>query len=301
MNMAQIILAQRSIRSPGRIAIVGDDRQSIYSFRGAASGIIDTLKSQLEAEELPLNTTYRCPQSIVEYAQWIVPDFHAHDTAPMGSIETHTEHNAIAMMQPGDFVLSRKNAPLAGVCLRILRQNKRARIQGKDIGAGLIALVNRWKANSMVEFFTRLRNWEEREIKRTEAAGRSSAEERIEQIHDKAETLRALAEGLTGVPELRTRIEGLFDDSNKEPAIMCSSIHKSKGLESARVFILKQTLNSIPIPCTCGHWSHASKPCGRCSCTEYVPNPRRLIEERNLEYVAVTRSKSRLVWIDSKY
>lgn len=301
MNASQIILAQKSVTNGGRIAVVGDDRQAIYGFRGADSGVIDRLRCELGAVELGLTTTYRCPKRIVSIAQCLVPDYNAADDAPEGEVLHMMADEAIALAEAGDFVLSRSNAPLVGICLKILRANKKARIQGKDIGAGLIALVKKWKSRSLPEFLVRLANWEEREVIRADAAATRNTEAKIEKIHDQAETLRALSEGLSGLPELQTRIENLFSD-NGGPAVMCSSIHKAKGLESKRVFILASTLRSKQDPpCTCHHWAHPEKPCSKCACGSYIPDAAKLLEEQNLEYVAVTRSMRQLVWIAGEF
>lgn len=301
MNASQIILAQKSVKPGGRIAVVGDDRQAIYGFRGADSAVIDRLKTELHAVELGLTTTYRCPKHVVAIAQRIVPDYNAHEIAPDGIISSMTLEEAIKIAEPGDFILSRTNAPLVGACLKILRSNKRARIQGKDIGAGLNALVRKWKSRSLPEFLVRLANWEEREIHRAELSGSKNTETKIEKIQDQAETIRALSEGLSGLPELQARIESLFTD-NGGPAIMCSSIHKAKGLESTSVFILASTLRSNQEPpCLCHHWAHPGQPCSKCECTGYRPDDDKHMEELNLEYVAVTRSKNHLIWITDQF
>lgn len=270
MNAAQLLLAQKAVKKGGRIVVVGDDRQAIYGFRGADSGSIARLKKELSAVELGLTITYRCPKQIVELAQKIVPDFMAAANAPEGTIINIMKDKLVAMAGPHDFILSRKNAPLAGVCLALLRAGKRAKIQGKDIGRGLINLVKKINGKSMPDFHARLTKWEEREVKRLLASGKKSAEARIEYINDQAETLRELAEGLSGVKELTTRIDNLFADvEGKNDAIMCSTVHKAKGLEADRVFILESTLRRGGS-----------------------------IEENNIEYVAITRAKKELVWVN---
>ena len=109
--------------------------------------------------------------------------------------------------------------------------------------------------------------------------------------------MRALAEGLSGVPELTARIEDLFSDNDKRPHVMLSSVHRSKGLEADTVYLLDDTLIR-EAPCGCGHWSGAHERgsgCGRCKCALFAEDADKRKEESNIEYVAVTRAKRRLV------
>ena len=79
--------------------------------------------------------------------------------------------------------------------------------------------------------------------------------------------LFALAEDVSGMRELEERIDYLFVNV-RGPHILCSSVHRAKGLEAERVFILNDTLG-----------------------------PENVLEEANIQYVAITRSKDRLVWV----
>ena len=76
-NKAQATLVKNSIRRTGKIIFVGDDRQAIYTWRGAGVGAFDQLIHELDADELPLTWTFRCPQRVVELARTIVPDLEA--------------------------------------------------------------------------------------------------------------------------------------------------------------------------------------------------------------------------------
>lgn len=270
MNAAQLLLAHGACRKGGRMAVVGDDRQAIYGFRGADSGSLDRLKAELAAVELGLTITYRCPQAVVALAAKLVPDYQAAPTAPIGAVSAVLEEKLPEAAEPGDFILSRKNAPLAGVCLRLLRLGKRAKVQGKEIGRGLVALVKKWKAKSIPAFFERLAKWEEREEHRLRKMGIKAALARIDFVHDQADTLRALSEGLSGLKELETRISSLFDDMSGPDSqfVVCSSVHRAKGLEAERVFVLEDTI---------------------------IRGGSR--EESNIEYVAITRAKRELVWV----
>lgn len=268
MNAAQILLARGSCR--GRIAVVGDDRQAIYGFRGADSTSIDRLKAELRAVELPLTITYRCPRAIVALAADIVPDYTAAPGAPVGVVTACPSTAIPKLCVPGDFVLSRKNAPLTGICLAILRSGKRAKIEGKDIGERLVGIVRKLKAKSIPDLLTRLGRWLEKESAR--AMRTKHPEEKIDKLKDEVETICGLAAGLSGPRELETRIEALFDDSEGDGnvAVVCSSIHRSKDLESDRVFLLVDTL---------------------------YPRKRNDIEERNIHYVGLTRAKRELTLV----
>jgi superfamily I DNA/RNA helicase len=300
MSATQLLLALGVAR--GRIVLVGDDRQAIYGFRGADSGSLDRLKGELQADELGLNCTYRCGTAIVDLARALVPDYIAHESNGTGLVRSAPASTLVNSVEMGDFLLSRKNAPLVTAALKILRAGKRCKIQGRDIGQGLIALVRnlaKGKArDSMPAFLAKLTTWEEREIRRAWKGSRSDAiaASREEQIKERAETLVALADGMSSVRELIARIEDLFSDDDRQPHVTASSIHRAKGLEADRVFVLRDTLYPR-MPCQCGHW-HNGKGCNRCSCATYRVPDSRMQEEENLEYVAITRARHELVWLN---
>lgn len=270
MNATQLIIAQKSCKKTGRIVVVGDDRQAIYGFRGADSNSIDRLKSELNATELPLTITYRCPKAVVALAQQLVPDYVAADTAPEGVVRDIAYEQLFEQAQVNDFILSRKNAPLAKACMKFLRAGKRAKIEGKDIGAGLIAMMKKVKGRSMPDFMARLAKFEEKQVARIRASAKDAdkANALVEAFQDKTETLRVLAQDLASIKELETRINGLFDQAAEAGGfIVLSSVHKAKGLETDRCFLLTETFRTFPV------------------------------EEQNIKYVAITRAKRELVWV----
>jgi superfamily I DNA/RNA helicase len=300
-NEPQLDIMRRSVFPYGRIVLVGDDRQGIFAFRGADTTGLDRLKKELGAAELPLSRTYRCPQSVVTLAKQYVPDYEADPSNPEGIISHVADSDElIKAVGPGDFVLSRRNAPLAKLALHTLRAGKPAKIQGRDIGNGLKALIRQLAkgdaAHSIPKFLARLDNYADKMRTRLQAAGH---EEHIEALNDKVETLKWLAEDATGVPGLTDRIENLFTD---EPgaAVIFSTVHKAKGLETNRVFILESTFG-IPIPCECGHRHYAKGCARRCGCTKYTADRKKQLEEQNIKYVAITRAKRELTWADGDY
>jgi len=269
MNAGQLTLATRVVKPRGRVCIIGDDRQAIYGFRGADSNGFDRLKNELNAKELGLTITYRCPKSVVEYAAKLVPDIQARPDAPEGNITSLPAADLHKHVKPGDFVLSRSNAALTKAALALIRQNVRAKIVGRDIGMRLMNIAKRMKAYDVNTFYDKLGQWARREIDRAKRANKKG---RIQLICDQADTLRALLFGITDLNVLYGRIEELFGDPNAA-VVQCSTVHKAKGLEADRVFILQDTLYP-------GKWGKDKQ------------------EEANIEYVAVTRAKQSLYWVN---
>lgn len=273
MNASQLLLAQGVAKKNGRVVVVGDDRQAIYGFRGADSGSIDRLKTELKAIELGLTITYRCPKKVVAMAQALVPDYQAADTAPEGEVAELDYSKLADEAKEGSFVLSRKNAPLGRICLSLLRRGTRARIEGRDIGATLLRVVRDLKLKNLSDLDERLEVWAARQDKRAAKLSEKAALAAREMIADQKETIKVLSEGLATVAELNARIETLFTEvvkGQKIDFVVCSSIHRSKGLEADTVYLFTETL---------------------------YPGGRRDTEEQNIEYVAITRAKRRLVLV----
>ena len=282
MTSAQLEIAQGVCS--GRVCVVGDDRQAIYGFRGADSDSLDRLKAELNATELGLNTTYRCGTEIVKEAATLVPDFQAGPNNPEGKIISIPSDKLTDTAEYGDFILSRLNAPLVGIALSLLAQGKRTCIAGRDIGAGLKKLIRTLAkghaANSIPKLLERISVWEEKQVNRILRAHRgkpviffasiSQTGAQIDAIRDQAQCLNSLCIEAKSVDAVTKRIDALFTDNGlgQQGTITCSSVHKSKGLEADRVFILRKTLRT---------------------------NSQ---EENNIQYVAITRAKSTLIWVE---
>jgi DNA helicase-2/ATP-dependent DNA helicase PcrA len=272
MTKAQLAVALGSLRKGGRVCVVGDDRQAIYGFRGADSGSIDRLKKELNAKELRLTTTYRCGKRIVAAAQVLVPDFQAGPNNHDGEVLACNADELVQKAEHGDFVLSRTNAPLVPTALGFLLAGKRCKIAGRDIGAGLKKIVRRIITPGMgLEGFVEgVKVWADREVLRLKAKGRSDAA--IDLVRDKQDMLVAMTDGVDSVEAVVTRIDALFSDSGLGAAgvITLSSVHRAKGLEAERVFVLEWTL---------------------------YPRGEASPEECNIHYVALTRAKRQLTMV----
>lgn len=272
LNAVQMLLLLMVAK--GRVCYVGDPAQAIYAFRGADSSAMATLKERLQSDgreviELGLTKTRRCPQSIVRAAQAYVPDFEAMPEAPEGIVR-EARHDEVRAT-PGDMVVCRLNAPLIPQAYALLRAGVPCKVQGRDIGSGLIAVIKKVKPVSIDDLIRKVEVYHNKEAN---AAARryegkpSKFEAAMLALDDKCETLTMLASGQDNVDSLIAAIERLFGDvGNTKGVVLLSTIHKAKGLEADRVWWLQ------PAKSFEGE------------------------QEDNLRYVAMTRAKAELVTV----
>lgn len=277
-NRVQLHLLKRMVKSLGRVIAVGDPAQAIYGFRGASANALDEIIQEFDMVELGLNVSYRCSREVVKEAKKLVDHIEPSETAREGSVtEWKPDEDVdeeIPDFRPTDAVLCRVNAPLFSLAFKIIADGKGCKILGRDIGEGLISLIKKIHTNDIDEFGERLNAFEEREVTkflRVENHAGANA------IRDRTKCIRIVIDNLPednrSVESLINSIRSLFD-SRYGVTTLCT-IHKAKGLEWLRVFILEPEL--LPHPMARKTWER--------------------IQERNLEYVAVTRSKEDLVYL----
>ena len=78
--------------SPGKLFFVGDEKQSIYRFRGADVSVFRQLKNELGNMELPLKTNYRSEPLLIGAFNTI---FGGHKFDPEGKSATLAKHPAV--------------------------------------------------------------------------------------------------------------------------------------------------------------------------------------------------------------
>jgi superfamily I DNA/RNA helicase len=266
LNLAQINLALKSVANNGRVISVGDCHQAIYGFHGADSDAIQNIVNRMNSKRMPLSVTYRCAKSIVKMAQTYVPELEAAPNAEEGLVDKIDTVRMEKLVKPGDFILSRVNAPLIKWCLALLKARIPANIQGRDMGASLTSLLKKSKAKDVDDFLAWLEDYREIEIERLAKSKRDSSV-----IEDKVECLRTLCEGTRSLGDVKDNIENLFRDGDDKNRVILSSTHKAKGLERDTVFMLSDTYR-----------------------------PAKGVEEANLAYVAITRAKKELYLVSGK-
>lgn len=299
LNPAQIKLVQSVLRPTGKMIVVGDDRQAIYGWRGADRNAMAHFKSSLGANTLPLTTTYRCASRIVALAQEYVQDFTAAEDAKPGTIEVRSGQELLDHAVGGDFILSRKNAPLVSLCLRYLVRNKPARIIGRDIGEDLLELVERAGAVTVEGLLAWVAKYKEREEKRLRGLDREDLETQLEALGDRCSCLEAIADGAETMEELRARCDYLFvtdvQASEDHERIVLSTVHRAKGLERVRVWILANTFKAA-------HEVQARilEALARAAVKRERTMRWDETEEQNIWYVGLTRAKRALYFVHRK-
>lgn len=283
LNRAQRELMLKCRKINTRMLIFGDEKQCIYSFGGSDPDSFEALKSLPNTVSLPLSISYRCADNIVEFAHQLVPTIEKNNDGRKGVIE---EVSNIDEIKDGDMVLCRTNAPLMQIYNTFIKEGKKCFVRGKDIGNNLKQLVKSTKKENLGNdlktdgVFVRLYNrlFESRDNLMIhsnidyETAMQSSI---ITNFLDMIRALEVLSEGLNNATELIDRISEVFSDRKKN-GISLSTIHKAKGLEADRVFIACKSL--MPSKSAKKDWE--------------------LNQEYNLMYVAYTRAKNMLGFLD---
>ncbi len=277
-NAVQVEMLSRCVAKGGRAIAVGDKRQSIYAFRGADSRAVDKIIERFSMKRLPLMTTFRCGKAIVAEAQAIVPEFRAGEKNHEGLVRSISIEFLLDQIKPGDFVLSRTNAPLVKGCISALSRGIPATVVGRDVGKDLLKLAKSLKATTMDEFHARLDAWRDKQVDKLMRKFPVN-EGAIEAVRDRAACLEALALAVDSVAALYDRCESLFSDDKVTARVEFSSTHKAKGREKDRVFLLRDTFLKSRFNRETGAWEQ----------------PRE--EEFNLLYVAITRAKHELVYV----
>lgn len=274
-NSVQCQLLKRMLTPKGRLIAVGDPNQAIYGFRGADSNAMNNIQREFNAKTLPLSISYRCAKSVVALAREYVPNIESSDTAPEGEIN-HLEKYDVSNFSSSDAVLCRNNAPLVEIAYQFIARGRGVNFLGRDLGAGLCVLVRNMEAKDLDDLSIKLGVWLDKE---TSKLLEKKQEEKVEILEDKVRCIDIfianLPQSRQSVPQLLAAIEDLFKANDR--GITLSSIHKSKGREWDRVFVLEFGL--MP--------------------SKYARKDWMKVQENNLIYVAITRAKETLNFINS--
>ena len=265
--ISQTELILKAIEPGGRVLAVGDANQSLYSWRGADADSMSKLTTTLNAKVLTLPISYRCAKSIIKLAQEIVPDIQTAPNAKEGLVKTISEKDMYDKVAAGDFIISRTNAPLIKIALKLLNEGRPANILGRDISLSLKWIINQSEKTNVKDFLVWLVAYKEKEIARLKENNRKP-----QVFIDKIACLENLCEGAKTIDQVKDNLSDLFkqdEKDNQEHIICLTTVHRSKGLERKRVFLIEKSFTMEPSQ-----------------------------EELNVRYVSITRAKEELYLVE---
>lgn len=271
LNLCQHKLVEKILHRESRLVSVGDPRQSIYSFLGADSESFEKLSSRKDTVLLPLTISYRCPTSVVEKINTIFNVVESHTDAIKGEVR----EGEFSEVELGDMVLCRNNKPLLEAYFKLLNREVKSFIRGSEYGKGLVKLIEKYKLltveSCIEELYIQLEDLESR--LRESGVHKPTKHKAYIKFSDNIQLLEVIASKYKRVSEVIPIIEKIFKDDGE--GVMLSTIHKAKGLEADRVFLLKPDL--IP--------------------SKYAEQEWELEQEQKLLFVAYSRPKRELIFV----
>lgn len=281
LNTCQREMMLKCVKEPdGRFIAVGDRKQSIYSFAGADAESYDRLCQIENTIQLPLSYTYRCGKNIVEFVKTYNKEIIPFENNPEGEVlETFGFKN----LKDGDMVLCRQSFPVVSLCVKLLSMKRNAHVIGIDTGNFIIKTINDAKKddvdftmpNVIAQLNHNLKKLIEKVIS-THMVDKSEAmnEPVVFMLDETIKIIEVLTKENDTPEMVIDRVKKIFKET-KSNGICLSTIHKSKGLEADRVFILHPEL--MP--------------------SNQAKTPTELEQENNLIYVAYTRAIKTLGFI----
>ena len=297
LSRSQLNIVRLYCHSRSRIFAVGDPRQSIYGFNGADIQSFNNVQKQFSPmEPLTLTTSFRCPQGVIELAKKIRTDITGSKNY-FGVVSQLQQYEVISMARPGDLIMCRTKAPLMILVFSFIDKDIKVRIHDDEVDGFIEELKKLFKqeqlqisVNKVSGGFDAIKDdvinrwtWiiekeadkiaDETERNLYQDAELEYLERRVEFLHKKYETWKLRCPTILDVlKEIKKYV------SWKDNPITLSTIHRAKGLENKRVFILNY--NKLP------HFRIGMKDW-------------EMIQEENLKYVALTRALEELYLVNS--
>ena len=296
LSKAQLGIVVKYGHERTRVLAVGDPQQSIYGFTGADIESFANVKKVTSAAELPLTSCFRCPKKVIELAKLIRTDI-VGVKAEDGVVSSITTDQIFGLAQPGDLIISRTRGPLLTLVFNFIDKDRKVQIHEDEVKEVINEIKNIFKQEELhikiASVYGEFQEVKKTVLKRQEWVIRKDAEriidpierslhieseieylkQKLEFLHRKYEQWKLQCPTLSDIIEKIRQYVSATSDS-----VRLSTIHRAKGLENDRVFILDY--DELPL-------QHLEQ------------RPWERIQELNLKYVAITRAKKELFLVRS--
>lgn len=249
---------------------VGDKNQAIYGFSGAYSSSFDIFAQRDNVCEMVLDICYRCSTSIIDSANQVY-NVMAYHKSHSGTVDVTSNPNSI---KENSMVVCRNSGPLISLYFQLLALNKNCFIKGEDILNSIIRFIKPYNKLTVSAALTEMSYKLEDLSQNNSDEGKMKFYVFKEDFGNFQKIVQHLCGQFETIDSFLNKLKSLFID--KEDAIMLCTIHKSKGLEADVVYILNENL--IP--------------------SKFAKNPEQLRQEQNLKYVARTRAKEEMYFLN---
>jgi|GEM_PF-3976883 len=261
---------------------VGDRNQAIYGFSGANSSSFDILVNKENVIELPLDICYRCDLTIIAKANSVYNVMQGFKTTE-GIVSTYNfdlkkDNNKINdfynNIKPGSLIICRNKKPLITLLIDLMELDIECSLMGDDILLYLTSFLKDykdltiWNAETVIksnieDFSKKCKDYEKYKV------------DLLEENYSNFLLLKKLVSPQSKISDLIDKIKKLFEEHPND--IKLCTIHKSKGLEADIVYILNEDLIG-----------------------KQAVSKEQKIQEKNLMYVARTRAKKEMYFLNIK-
>lgn len=195
-----------------RLIGVGDRRQAIYAFRGAHNHAVDAMIDKFDMVEMHLSRSFRCKDNIAKHAGIVGIE--------QGGIVRNGTRGEI---QAGDTVLCRNNAPLVRLAIELMKRGLRVCVRGDHTGAGLLEALSKSRKTKKVA-----------ELRKFIA----DPLQFFDTDEDTRELLLCVLDSHKTVAKAIDYLQSLKAGKEDAEAVKLMTIHRSKGMEWEKVFVL---------------------------------------------------------------
>ena len=285
LSKAQLYIVKKYLRPDSRVLAVGDPYQSIYGFAGADADSFENVKCEFNCQPLDLTDCFRCPKRVIDLAKTIRENINGFKSEP-GVVKTIEHRFILANLKPGDLVICRHRTPLHLLTLKLINKDIKVHVHPDEVQEFIgdykryfksLELNKTLTEDNIEKFFDKIRQRNIRQIqcdcKNIDAVIRDIKIDReVRLLEDSLDFLTKKFNDwqINTIGSILLRLKELLAYLGDD-AIRISTIHRAKGLENERVFILEY--NKLPIKRQL-EWEN--------------------VQERNLHYVAVTRAVQEL-------